>query len=101
MLILPPSLRFRKYSVPRVTNNMKVTYYVKDNFHSEYSGSVGRLEATVEEEYVSNLKHNCYRERNYREASIAKARNLGDRELYNKAKGLSTPSCDALGRYHK
>lgn len=55
----------RKYSVPRTTNALKVTYYVKDNFHSEYSGSLGRLEATVEEEFLSNLKHSCYRERNY------------------------------------
>lgn len=30
-----------------------------------------------------------------------KARNLGDRELYNKAKSLGTPSCDALGKYGK
>lgn len=100
-MLIPFPLSSSKYSVPRTTNNFKVTYYVKDNFHSEYSGSVGRLEASVEEEFLTNLKHNCYRERNYREASIAKARNLGDRDLYNKAKTLTTPSCDALGRYHK
>lgn len=58
---------FRKFSVARKTNQLKIPYYVKDNFHSEYQGSVGRLEASVEEEYLNNLKHSCYRERNYSE----------------------------------
>lgn len=42
-------------------------YYVKDNFHSEYQGSLRRLELSVEEEYLTNLRHNCYREKNYSE----------------------------------
>lgn len=54
-----------KYNVPRKTNALKIQYYVKENFHTEYQGSVGRLEASVEEEYINNLKHACYRERNY------------------------------------
>lgn len=49
----------------RKTNTFKVSYYVKDNFHTEYQGSVGRLEASVEEEFINNLKHSCYREKNY------------------------------------
>lgn len=44
---------------------MKVPYYVKENFHSEYQGSLRRLEISVEEEYVNNLRHACYREKNY------------------------------------
>lgn len=54
-----------KYSIQRKTNTYKVTYFVKDNFHAEYQGSLGRLESSVEEEYVTNLKHSCYREKNY------------------------------------
>lgn len=45
--------------------SLNIPYFVKDNFHTEYQGSVGRLEASVEEEYVTTLKHACYRERNY------------------------------------
>lgn len=85
-----------KYNVPRKTNSMKIPYYVKDNFHTEYQGSVGRLEASVEEEYINNLKHACYRERNYKESMIAKARAFGDRELFRKAQTINTPSCDAV-----
>ncbi|XP_037916343.1 dnaJ homolog subfamily B member 14 isoform X2 [Hermetia illucens] len=54
-----------KYSVQRRTNNLRVPYYVKDNFHTEYQGSVGRLEASVEEDFINHLKHACSRERNY------------------------------------
>lgn len=56
-----------KYSVKRETNGLKIPYYVKDNFYSEYQGSVARLEESVEEDFVNHLKHSCSRERNYRE----------------------------------
>lgn len=59
----------RKYTVERLTVRMKVPYFVKENFHLEYQGSTARLDASVEEEYVTNLKHACYRERNYSEYS--------------------------------
>lgn len=48
---------------------MKIPYFVKENFHVEYQGSLSRLDVSVEEEYVTNLKHACYRERNYRKFS--------------------------------
>ncbi|XP_055682177.1 dnaJ homolog subfamily B member 12 [Lutzomyia longipalpis] len=86
----------QKYSVMRRTANWKVSYYVKDNFHSEYQGSVSRLETAVEEEYYQNLKHKCFRERQYRESMIMKARNFGDANLYRKAQNTATPSCDDL-----
>lgn len=56
---------YRKYTIARKTNALKIPYYVKDNFHTEYQGSVGRLDTSVEEEYLNTLKHACYRERNY------------------------------------
>lgn len=90
----------QKFSVARKTNQLKIPYYVKDNFHSEYQGSVGRLEASVEEEYLNNLKHSCYRERNYKETMLMKARNFGDRDLYYKAQNINTPSCDKLHSLH-
>lgn len=56
-----------KYSIHRTTKTFKVAYYVKENFHAEYQGSLGRLETSVEEEHINNLKHSCYREKNYSE----------------------------------
>uniref|UniRef100_A0A182QNI2 J domain-containing protein n=1 Tax=Anopheles farauti TaxID=69004 RepID=A0A182QNI2_9DIPT len=90
----------QKFSVARKTNQLKIPYYVKDNFASEYQGSVGRLEASVEEEYLNNLKHSCYRERNYKDTMLMKARNFGDRELYQKAQSIHTPSCEKLQSLH-
>ncbi|KAH8383085.1 hypothetical protein KR009_006668 [Drosophila setifemur] len=96
MYSLTPS---HKYSVKRETNGLKIPYYVKDNFYSEYQGSVARLEESVEEDYVNNLKHSCSRERNYRDSMLAKARTFGDRDLYRKAQNINTPSCENLQKY--
>ncbi|XP_043652583.1 dnaJ homolog subfamily B member 12 isoform X1 [Drosophila teissieri] len=93
MYSLTPS---HKYSVKRETNSLKVPYYVKDNFYSEYQGSVARLEESVEEDFVNHLKHSCSRERNYRDSMLAKARTFGDRDLYRKAQNINTPSCENL-----
>ena len=57
----------RKYSVLRTTQGLKVPYYVKENFHTEYQGSLRRLEISVEEEYLNNLRHACFREKSYSE----------------------------------
>ncbi|XP_067615136.1 dnaJ homolog subfamily B member 12 [Eurosta solidaginis] len=88
-----------KYAVKRETNRLKVPYYVKNNFHTEYQGSVGRLEESVEEDFIDHLKYSCSRERNYRDSMLAKARSFGDRELFNKAQKINTPSCDNLNNY--
>lgn len=82
-----------KYSVPRTTQGLKVPYYVKENFHTEYQGSLRRLEISVEEEYLNNLRHACYRERSYRETLLWKARNFEDDGLLIRAKNIETPSC--------
>lgn len=82
-----------KYSVQRTTQGLKVPYYVKENFHTEYQGSLRRLEISVEEEYLNNLRHACFREKSYRDTLMWKARNFGDQELFFKAKNIETPSC--------
>lgn len=56
----------RKYAIERRTVATNIPYYVTENFH-EYQGSLGRLEAAVEDEYKTNLRYACNRERNYSE----------------------------------
>lgn len=85
-----------KYPVLRKTHNLNIPYYVKDNFHLEYQGSVKRLEMSVEEDYIQTLKHACYREKSYKESMIWKARNFGDQELYHNAQNIKMPSCEQL-----
>lgn len=60
------SQKYRKYPVLRRTAHLNIPYYVRDQFHREFQGTLARLENTVEEEYVMIMKQNCYRERGYR-----------------------------------
>ncbi|XP_026745727.1 dnaJ homolog subfamily B member 12 isoform X2 [Trichoplusia ni] len=90
-----------KYPVPRETVNLKVPYYVKENFHTDYQGSLRRLEMAIEEEYIVGLRHACQRERNYRDSMVWKARNFGDSRQYSDAQKLRTPSCEKLQKYHR
>ncbi|XP_076230829.1 dnaJ homolog subfamily B member 12 [Calliopsis andreniformis] len=85
-----------KYSVLRTTQGLKVPYYVKENFHTEYQGSLRRLEISVEEEYLNNLRHACYREKSYKETMMWKARNFGDQDLFLKARNIDMPSCKRI-----
>ncbi|XP_064602453.1 LOW QUALITY PROTEIN: dnaJ homolog subfamily B member 14-like [Liolophura sinensis] len=85
-----------KYPVERKTHNLKVPYFVKEEFHIEYKGSLRRIERQVEEEYISNLRANCFRERSYKENMLWRARNYGDGQLYEKAMNMETPACDRL-----
>lgn len=90
-----------KYPVPRETVNQKVPYYVKENFHTDYQGSLRRLELAIEEEYIVGLRHACQRERNYRDSMVWKARNFGDSRQYADAQKLRTPSCEKLQKFHR
>lgn len=48
-----------------MTENLKVPYYVKENFENDYKGNLKQVEAHVEESYISNLQSSCFKERNY------------------------------------
>ncbi|XP_037089628.1 dnaJ homolog subfamily B member 12-like [Pollicipes pollicipes] len=85
-----------KYSMVRRTGTLKVPYYVKPDFSTEYQGSLYRLEAEVEEEYVRMLRNACLKERTYKENMMWRARSFGDQAQLRKAQGLGTPSCQRL-----
>jgi len=85
-----------KYSMVRRTGTLKVPYYVKPDFSTEYQGSLYRLEAEVEEEYVRHLRNACLKERTYKENMMWRARSFGDQQQLRKAQGLGTPSCQRL-----
>lgn len=87
-----------KYPIERRTLNHRISYYVKENFGTEYQGSLGRLENAVEEEYIMNMKRACFNEKNYREAMITRAKNFGSRSQFSQAQAIKTPSCDVLYR---
>ena len=55
------------FNYERKTQNLHVPYFVKQNFNTEYKGNLRRLEQQVEDDYLSNLRSNCFRERSYSE----------------------------------
>lgn len=85
-----------KYNTERTTSNLRVNYYVKSDFKVDFKGDLRRIERNVEEEYISNLRQNCWRERSYKENLLWRARNHADARLYEKAQNHPTPSCDRL-----
>ncbi|KAK7579807.1 hypothetical protein V9T40_000436 [Parthenolecanium corni] len=90
-----------KYPVARHTTRLHIPYYVKENFRLDYQGSLARLEANVEEEFMSSLRNACYKERNYRETLMWRAQAIGNEEQFRKAQGMRTPSCEEFTKYQK
>ncbi|TNN83779.1 DnaJ subfamily B member 12 [Liparis tanakae] len=94
------SLSFRPsagYSQRRLTMNLKVPYYVGEQFSSEFTGlNLKNLERTVEEDFVSNLRNNCWKEKQQKEGMFYRARYFGDTDLYQRAQRARTPSCAKL-----
>lgn len=85
-----------KYNSERQTRELKVSYYVKPDFDKQYGGGVYRIEQQVEEEYVNNLRANCWRERNNKETMLWRARTYGDAAMYERAQNQAMPSCSRL-----
>uniref|UniRef100_A0A3B5LB47 DnaJ heat shock protein family (Hsp40) member B12b n=1 Tax=Xiphophorus couchianus TaxID=32473 RepID=A0A3B5LB47_9TELE len=94
------SLSFRPsagYTQKRLTENLKVPYYVGEQFSKEFTGmNLKNLERSVEDDYISNLRNNCWKEKQQKEGMLYRARYFGDSELYQRAQRARTPSCAKL-----
>ncbi|KAM9327266.1 dnaJ homolog subfamily B member 12 [Gastrophryne carolinensis] len=81
----------------RVTEHLKVPYFVADNFEEEYTrNSLKQVERSVEEDFIANLKNNCWKEKQQKEGLLYRARYFGDSDLYQRAMRMGTPSCNRL-----
>lgn len=101
MLRLPHSLlsprRSAGYTQKRLTENLKVPYYVGEQVSKELTGgNLKNLERTVEDDYISNLRNNCWKEKQQKEGMLYRARYFGDTDLYQRAQRARTPSCAKL-----
>ncbi|CAH8578758.1 unnamed protein product [Schistosoma turkestanicum] len=85
-----------KYYMERHTGIHKVPYFVKKTFEQDFSGNIVHLENQVEEEYISNLRFRCFREKDYKENLLFRARYYGDDASYGRAMQLQMPNCDRL-----
>ncbi|TPP54485.1 DnaJ like protein subfamily B member 12 [Fasciola gigantica] len=88
--------RSTKYPIERFTENRQIPYYVKTTFRSDFDGNLNRLEVQVEEEYANNLRIHCYREREYKESLLYRARYYGDAQGHERAQKIQLQSCDRL-----
>ncbi|XP_033005006.1 dnaJ homolog subfamily B member 12 isoform X2 [Lacerta agilis] len=81
----------------RTTEHLKVSYYVADNFAEEYTGTnLKNVERSVEDDYIANLRNNCWKEKQQKEGLLYRARYFGDSDLYQRAQKMGTPSCSRL-----
>ncbi|XP_034537563.1 dnaJ homolog subfamily B member 12a [Notolabrus celidotus] len=101
MVTQPPySLSYRPsagHIHKRHTSHLKVPFYVGDRFNEEFSGTnLKTAERSVEEDYISNLRNNCWKEKQQKEGLLYRARYFGDSELYQRAQRMGTPSCSRL-----
>ncbi|XP_048362074.1 dnaJ homolog subfamily B member 12 isoform X2 [Sphaerodactylus townsendi] len=81
----------------RSTEHLKVAYYVSDTFAEEYAGTnLKNVERSVEDDYIANLRNNCWKEKQQKEGLLYRARYFGDSDLYQRAQKMGTPSCSRL-----
>ncbi|MBN3312257.1 DJB12 protein, partial [Atractosteus spatula] len=81
----------------RLTATLKVPYYVGEHFGEEYTGvNLKNIERSVEDDYISNLRNNCWKEKQQKEGLLYRARYFGDSDLYQRAQKMGTPSCSRL-----
>ncbi|CAG6017046.1 unnamed protein product, partial [Menidia menidia] len=101
MVTQPPySLSYRPsagHIHKRHTTHLKVPFYVGERFSDEFTGNnLKNVERSVEEDYISNLRNNCWKEKQQKEGLLYRARYFGDSELYQRAQRMGTPSCSRL-----
>lgn len=103
MVSTPPYSLYSRPStgqtVKRQTENLRVDYYVTRDFKSEYKGSaLQKIEKNVEEDYVSNVRNNCWKERQTKTDLLYAAKVYRDDRLRKKAELMTMDNCRELDR---
>lgn len=81
------------------TENLGVIYYVNKDFKNEYKGMLlQKVEKSVEEDYVTNIRNNCWKERQQKTDMQYAAKVYRDERLRRKADALSMDNCKELER---
>ncbi|XP_062902985.1 dnaJ homolog subfamily B member 14 [Mobula hypostoma] len=103
MVSSPPySLYYRAavgHTVKRQTSNLKVVYFVNKDFEKEYTGvMIQKVEKSVEEDYITNLRNNCWKERQERSDYLYAAKVYRDDRLRKRAELMKMESCEKLAK---
>ncbi|XP_022354925.1 dnaJ homolog subfamily B member 12 isoform X3 [Enhydra lutris kenyoni] len=77
----------------RVTDHLNVVYYVADTFSKEYTGSsLKTVERNVEDDYIANLRNNCWKEKQQSECVGVVGTELESREERPAHQGFVDPA---------
>ncbi|KAM4603258.1 dnaJ homolog subfamily B member 14 [Polymixia lowei] len=103
MVSTPPYSLYSRPStgqtIKRQTENLRVDYYVTRDFKSEYKGSaLQKIEKNVEEDYVSNIRNNCWKERQTKTDLLYAAKVYRDDRMRKKAELMTMDNCRELDR---
>ncbi|KAM6972389.1 dnaJ homolog subfamily B member 14 [Aplochiton taeniatus] len=103
MVSTPPYSLYARPStgqtVKRQTENLHVDYFVNRDFKSEYKGStLQKIEKSVEEDYVANIRNNCWKERQTKTDLLYAAKVYRDDRLRKKAELMTMDNCRELDR---
>ncbi|KAJ8271661.1 hypothetical protein COCON_G00105200 [Conger conger] len=103
MVSTPPYSLYSRPStgqtVKRQTENLRVDYYVSREFKLEYKGSaLQKIEKNVEEDYVSSVRNNCWKERQTKTDLLYAAKVYRDERLRRKAELMTMDNCKELDR---
>ncbi|XP_059197603.1 dnaJ homolog subfamily B member 14 [Centropristis striata] len=86
-------------TVKRQTENLHVDYYVNRDFKSEFKGSaLQQIEKSVEDDYVSNVRNNCWKERQTKTDLLYAAKVYRDDRMRKKAELMTMDNCRELDR---
>ncbi|PIC34291.1 hypothetical protein B9Z55_013991 [Caenorhabditis nigoni] len=89
-----------KYTVKRMTAELRVPYFVRSDFESSYRGRIRQVEQQVEDDYIQNLRMNCYKEQNLKETKLYRARWMRDEAMMRDAERTPLPSCIRLNEIY-
>ncbi|XP_026873747.2 dnaJ homolog subfamily B member 14 [Electrophorus electricus] len=106
MVSTPPYSLYSRPStgqtVKRQTENLRVDYFVTRDFKSEYKGSaLQKIEKSVEEDYVNNVRNNCWKERQTKTDLLYAAKVYRDERLRKKAELMTMDNCKELDRLNE
>ncbi|XP_017320431.1 dnaJ homolog subfamily B member 14 [Ictalurus punctatus] len=106
MVSTPPYSLYSRPStgqtLKRQTENLHVDYYVTRDFKSEFKGSaLQKIEKNVEDDYVSNVRNNCWKERQTKTDLLYAAKVYRDERLRRKAELMTMDNCKELDRLNE
>jgi len=86
------------YHTKRLSDNLKVPFYVQRNFDQRYSQKLDRnrwrsLQREIEQDYLEQLRSECYQEQLQKETLYRKGQYFRNQEWIKRAQDMPMPKC--------